>query len=298
MIRRLGRYVRGSWPPAFYLPYALLWALGLSALFARADHRIGSWRPGPATVPAVAAFVLALLLMRAVDDLRDLRYDRVHNPRRPLPSGAVAVADLGVLLGAGSAVALLLALAVGPGAATVLAAVLLYAALLLALELLWRWPAPQRVTLSALLGLPVQLLLNCYLYAAVLARAGLRPDGQLLAPLLTAVAAFLHLEFARKTTRSPQPGEHSYSTRYGAQGTAVRSVAAAGAAVLLALAVLRPWAGHGWGWLVLLPAGAVLFGARRFWPGRAVRWPAGAAALFLLGDFAVFLLLGLLGKAA
>ncbi|MFD0891619.1 hypothetical protein ACFQ08_44320, partial [Streptosporangium algeriense] len=82
MINRLGRYVLGSYPPAFYLPYGVSWAVGVTALFTLADPRVTGWRPDVGVVVAALTFAIDLLLMRALDDIRDLDYDREHNPGR------------------------------------------------------------------------------------------------------------------------------------------------------------------------------------------------------------------------
>jgi hypothetical protein len=286
MLVRLGRYLRGSYPPAFYLPYALTWSLGMTALFALADPRITGWRPDGGTVRAALTFVVVLLLVRAVDDIRDLGYDRVHNPKRPLASGAVRMADLVVLITAGTVAGLLL----NRGAVLVaLLAALGYVLLMLIVDLIWQWPAGDNLVLSGLVGLPVQLLLNLYLYAGVLRQSGLGPSWHAVLPLLAALTGFTHLEYARKVTRAPRPGERSYVTLYGATGTAVLGLVSAGICVVLALVLTRSW-------LVLIPLAFPAYGAVRFWRVRTVRWPLPAAALFLLTAFLTFLIIGLLGE--
>ena len=299
MIARLGRYVRGSYPPAFYLPYALAWSLGMTALFAVADPRIPHWHLGGGAALAALTFAVDLLLMRAVDDVRDLDYDRTHNPARPLPSGAVRVSDLVVLIAVGTV--LVLALNAGRGlAAVVLAAQLGYAFLLVIVDRVWHWPSGDDLVLSAWVNLPVQLLLNLYLYAGVLHEARLRPSWHAVLPLLVAVTAFLHLEYGRKVTRRPRPGERTYVALYGPTGTAVIAVVSATVSAALALVLVRPWAagnpGAGWAWLVLAPLVFLAFGGYRFWRVRTTTWPLLAAGLFLLTSFLAYLVVGLVGK--
>ncbi|HZN76088.1 MAG TPA: hypothetical protein VFC00_31035 [Micromonosporaceae bacterium] len=297
MSARLWRYVLRSYPPAFYVPFALCWSLGVTALFVLADPRV-RWQAGGAAVAAVT-FAVDLLLLRAIDDLRDLDYDRVHNPDRPLAAGMVRERDLVVLLVGGTA--LLLALNAGHGtAAAVLALQLGYAALLILLDRRWGWPPGQALILNAAVALPVQVLSNLYLYAVVLDDAGLRPSWRAALPVLVAVIAFLHLEVGRKVTRRSRPGERTYAARYGANPTALVGVAAALASVALALIVLRPWAAHAdagaWGWLVLAPLAFIAVGGYRFWLAGAVRWPLLAAALFLLTSDLAYLVIGVAGR--
>jgi 4-hydroxybenzoate polyprenyltransferase len=296
---RLRRYVLGSCPPAFYLPYAVTWALGVSALFALADPRVAVWRPDGGALIAVLTFAVTLMLMRAVDDIRDLEYDRVHNPGRPLPSGAVRVRDLGVLIAVGSVA--VLALNAGRGVVlAVLAAQIGYTLVLLAVDRRWGWPSGDDLGLSNLVSAPVQILLNLYLYAGVLQQEGLTPSPHAVPALLTATAAFLHLEYARKVTRVTRPGERGYAVAYGPGRTAVFAVIGAVAATALALALTRPWqhapGAAPWGWLVLLPLAFVAFGAHRFWRAGATRWPVLPPALFLLTTFLAYLAAAALGK--
>jgi 4-hydroxybenzoate polyprenyltransferase len=285
----------------FYLPYALCWCLGVTALFALTDPRIAAWRPDGGAVLAALTFAINLLVVRAIDDIGDLDYDRTHNPGRPLPSGAVRVSDLVTLIAAGAAV--MLALNIGRGAtAVLLAAQLGYGLLLVLVARRWHWPAEENILLGAWIGFPVQILLNLFLYAGLLHQAGLGPTWHAVLPLLIASTAFLHLEYGRKLTRHPRPGERTYVAAHGVTTTTVIAVVSAVASVALALVVLRPWgSGPGatpWGWLVLVPLGFLGYGCYRFLLARTARWPVLAAALFLLASFVSYLALGLIGQVA
>jgi 4-hydroxybenzoate polyprenyltransferase len=305
MIVRLRRYVRGSFPPAVYLPYALAWALGGTAMFAlgqrhgRRDSRdVGggyAWRPGWATLATLASFALLLLLVRVIDDLRDLEYDRVHNPRRPLASGAVAVRDVSVLIGVGTVVILLLNAPRGLALAGA-AAALLYLALLLAADRLAHWPSGDAVIVSALISLPVQLLLGGYLYATLVHDTHRPAGAAALLPLAAMLAIFTHLELARKTTRAPKPGERTYTAVFGVEATARAALVAAAVATVLGLLLTRPWSAGAAGWLVLLPAALPVRGALRFRRGGAERWPAADSGFYVLAAFAAFLVVDLVER--
>jgi 4-hydroxybenzoate polyprenyltransferase len=292
MITRLGRYILGSYPPALYVPYALAWALGVSALFAVTDPRVHGWRlDGDAAIAAVT-FVITLLLVRAVDDIRDLEYDRAHNPQRPLARGAVRVADLVTLIAVGSIA--VLALNSGRGVvALMLAAQLGYTVLILVVDQKWRWPSGDALMLSSLVSLPVQVLLNLYLYAGVLHGAGLGPSEHGVLPLLAAIVAFVHVEYARKTTRNPAAGERSYVTLFGHNATAAIALVAAIVSVVLALVPMRVSTE----WLLFVPLVFPAWGAYRFWHGGRSRWPVLTSVLFLLTTFGTYLVLGLVGVA-
>jgi 4-hydroxybenzoate polyprenyltransferase len=301
VITRLGRYVAGSFPPVFYVPYALSWSLGASALFVLGDPRQQRWRPGGGTVVTVLGFVLVLLLMRAIDDIRDLDYDRSHNPHRPLAAGAVRTSDLMTMIIACAIV--VIALNAGRGNVVVAAAVpLVYAIVLLGVDLRWHWPPGDNLALNGLVGLPVQILLNLYLYAGVLHDSGLAASRYAVLPVLTAIATFLHLEYARKLTREPASGERSYVTVYGVNGTAAGALIGAAVSAGLGLALTQPWSSDQgaapWGYLLLAPLVFPVYGAYRFWHSRTTRWPVAAAALFLICSFLAYLIIAVLGKDA
>jgi hypothetical protein len=295
---RLATYIRGSYPPAFYLPYALLWSLGMTAAFAVTDPRLAGWHIDRGALLTALTVCVILLLVRAADDIRDLEYDREYNQGRPLASGKVQVSDLVVLMGGCAAAGI--ALNTGRGGALIMLAVFLgYVALLLVLDWKLRWPSGDDVVLSALVSFPIQILLNLYIYASVLRVHALGPSLHALLPMLIALTAFLHLEYARKITRTPRDGERSYVTRYGPEGTAVVAVTAAVISVVIGLVLTRPWAagdgGSAWGWVLLVPLIFPACGAYRYWRARANRWPVLAAALYLLVSFLAFLVIGLSG---
>jgi hypothetical protein len=267
-------------------------------MFGLAQRGVGAWRPGWATLSTLATLTLLLLVVRAVDDLRDLDYDRVLNPRRPLASGVVGVRDVGVLIGAGG-ISILLLNATRGLALIGAAAALLYLAVLLAVDRLAHWPSGDALIISALVSLPVQLLLGGYLYAALLHDTHRSAGPAALLPLAAMLAVFTHLELARKTTRVPKPGERSYVTVFGVEATARAALASVAVATVLALMMTRPWnPGDEAGWLVLLPAALPMRGALRFWRDGAERWPAADAGFYVLAAFTAFFVADLLERHA
>ncbi|MEU3464086.1 hypothetical protein ABZ721_29545 [Streptomyces sp. NPDC006733] len=295
MIRRVGLFVRGSYPLPLSAVFATAWALGVTGLFAALTPGAPAWRPDAGTAVAAVSVTLDLLLMRVADDLRDAAYDRLHHPDRALASGAVHARDLVVLFAAGSAV--LLALNAGNGPAVlILTGQLLYTVGLVAAELRFGWPPGDAVVLSVLLSSPVQVLLNGYLYAVFLRSAGVPAHGPaLLAGLAVVLLAAFHHEVARKVLRSPGAGARTYVQVFGLRATTVIAVAFAVASAATGLAALRPWAGgpSAWGWLVVLPLLLVAGAARRFVHGGAPRWPLRAVLAYLLTTFACYAVIGL-----
>ncbi|QWP77578.1 hypothetical protein J5226_03985 [Lysobacter sp. K5869] len=291
MIARLARYVAGSYPPAMSVSIALLWAYGVSGLFALCDPRGAAWRPDAATALAALTLAVDLLLMRMIDDLRDLDYDRIHEPQRPLARGAVRAADLGwayALLSLG-----LVALNWGHAGLPILIAQLLYALLVLFVYRRWRWPDGDKLVLSLLISCPGQLLLHLYLYAGYLASAGHGPDGYGLLALAVVFCASLHPELAKKIVREPAPGQRSYVRTFGLRGTVAAAMGFAALSTALLLAPLASrWAAPG---LLLLAAPLALPLAALIRFGRPEpRWRAKYALWYLLASFASYAIGGAL----
>ncbi|MFJ8431371.1 hypothetical protein ACIQ9P_08720 [Kitasatospora sp. NPDC094019] len=297
---RLGAFLRGSFPLPLSLVFAGVWTVGATGLFAAADSRVGDWRPGWGTVGAALTVLVDLLLLRVADDLRDLPYDRRHNPSRPLARGAVLPRDLYLLAAAGAAFLLLLN-AGNRAALLLIAAQLVYTTLLVGAELRLGWPRGDAVVSGVLLSSPVQVLLNLYLYTVFLHDTGLDGDpvgraGRHVLPLLAVIMlAATHHELVRKVVREPGAHERTYVRVFGLRTTVALALGSAAASAAVSLAVLRPWAGGpaGWGWLALLPVVVAALAARRFDRTGAARWPAVAVVGYLPVVFFCQLLIGL-----
>ncbi|MER7701526.1 hypothetical protein ABTX81_01300 [Kitasatospora sp. NPDC097605] len=301
---RLAAFVRGSFPLPLSLVFATAWALGATGLFAAADDRVAHWRPGWGTAAAALTVLVDLLLLRAADDLRDLPYDRRHNPGRPLARGAVLPRDLYALAAAGAALLLLLN-AGDRSALLLLCAQFAYTVLLVGAELRFGRPRGDAVVTGVLLSSPVQILLNLYLYAVFLHDSGvgtgsLWQEGRHALPLLAVIMlAATHHELARKIVRAPGPHERTYVRVFGLRATVALAAGFAAASAAASLAVLRPWDGGAaaWGWLALLPAVLAALAAGTFTRTGAARWPVAAVAGYLPAVFVCHLLIGLGGTS-
>jgi len=289
--RRWARFIAGSYPPLPSVLFALAWAYGVTGLFAAVDPRASHWRPDAGTAVAALTLAVDLLLMRALDDIRDLDYDRRFNPGRPLAAGSVRTRDLLILYAIGSA-GLLIVNAGAPAAMAVLAAQLGYGALVVAVHLRLRWPSGDDLMLSLLVSFPAQLLLHLYLYAGYLHGAGLAPSRDASIAIGIVVLASVHLELAKKITRAPLPGERTYVDVFGLAGTAAAAlIAPAVSTALLLVSVQRPIGA--WALLAVAPLLPTVLSGWRFFSTAAPRWPAASPALYLLLTFTSYLLLGL-----
>ncbi|WP_131742816.1 hypothetical protein [Actinomadura roseirufa] len=286
---RIGRFVRGAYPPLPSLLFAVAWAYGVTGLFAALDPAAEDWRPGAGTALAALSLLIDLLLMRALDDIRDLDYDRRFAPGRPLAAGVVRIGDLAVLYATGTAVLAALN-AARPWPLALLLAQLGYAAAVVAVHHRWGRPPADRLWLSLLVSLPAPVLLHLYLYAGYLDAAGHGADRYGALAVAAVVLAAGHLELARKITRRPRPGERTYVRTLGVAGTTALAltVPVLSAALVLGASQAPP----AWTALAVVPLAPAALAARTFLRGRT-RWPPAAPPLYLLLSFASYLALGL-----
>ncbi len=299
MIGRWGRYVIAAYPPAVQMPFMLSWAIGLTALFALVTGGVSRWHSDGELGITAVTLVVGMLLLRAMDDIRDYDYDRRHNPHRPLPSGTVRERDLVTLIALGAAVLLLLN--AGRGLVLLVLAVQLgYAATVITLDRLINWPSGDRLALHLAVNLPIQPLLSLYVYAGFLRTEHQRPSLAGLMAIIAVTLSGVCLEFGRKATHRPHLGERTYSTVLGPWGTTAVALGSAVLASAIVLAALRPWqpgAGYGWGWLVLLPLALPVVATIRF-ATTTTRWPVAPTLAYIPVMYASFLTVGWLTKGA
>ena len=287
---RLIHFLRGSYPPAPSILFAVAWTFGVTGLFAAVDPQPSSWRPGTSAVSAALTLIIDLLLLRALDDIRDLDYDREFHPTRPLASGAVHIRDLIILYAAGSAILVVLNLD-APTALLILLAQLAYTAFLIVAARLWQRPDPDNLIGNMLASLPAPLLLHVYLYARYLHGTGHGPDWRGTVAIVAVILAAGHPEMAKKLKRSPKPNERTYVNQIGLRATLTTALVAPLVSVALVVLVVR--APAAWSAAAVLPLAFPALAARDFWRAHLPRWPAQSPAFYLLATFIGYLALGL-----
>jgi 4-hydroxybenzoate polyprenyltransferase len=250
---RLGVYLAEMYPVPQRAAAALLVALGLTIPVARL-HGVESSALSPATLLSAWAVFTFLLVLRLMDELKDVEVDRALFPERPVPSGRVLESDLSA--------ALVVVVGLFLGAHLVAGAALGTAVFVLAYALLMsRWffiPERMRPDLPLTLAThtPVIPLLLLHLVATFAAVNGLPLGGLRWSAVLPLVASlwagFFAWEIARKI-RAPEEetGYVTYSRLRGMKG----SVALAAAAQTLSLG-LGLWLGarHGFPPAFVVPA--------------------------------------------
>ncbi|MCP9274023.1 UbiA prenyltransferase family protein [Mycolicibacterium arenosum] len=234
-----------------------------------------------------------LLIMRVIDDIRDQDYDRVADPQRPVASGAIQLRELSTLTAACVTVIVAANLFFHAGM-VVIVGQLLYAAAVLAVGR--RCPATRgdNLIVNLLIGVPVQLLLFVYLFAAFTQIQHEAPDpyvGALGIVILTLCAG--QLEFGKKLARRPAIGERSYTNSLGYPTTSLLTIGSGPLAAVL-FVVAAPASPLAKAFVALPAIGVTAFGIK-YLRQKGNRWPAAVSALGLLGTLVAFAVVGAVG---
>ncbi|GAA5068848.1 UbiA prenyltransferase family protein [Nocardia callitridis] len=283
-VARIVRFTVVMYKP-HYLLYGIVWVLALEATAALVTRPDTAWTPSGATLLRIVIVAFVLLYLRMVDEQKDLDYDRVHNPDRPLVTGAVRAGDLRAAMGVIAVGAVAASFALSVGSAVMIAVAMAYGLAL------WGWESLSHtvrtnILVSLVVTYPVQLLVTAYVVVSAIGTGQVLTRWPLVAVAVIFAGAFLQFEFARKTVREPVPGQLFYSNMLGPNGSAGAALGCAAVAVLVDLVLVRPWDQSGIGAVIAwIPLVLLLFPAWagwRFHAARRAEHPVVAAVLFIL----------------
>ncbi|MFD3703171.1 hypothetical protein ACFWUP_08510 [Nocardia sp. NPDC058658] len=290
-IGRIVRFTRVMYKP-HYLLYGVLWVLALEGTAALVSQPDTTWTPTGATATRIAIVAVVLLYLRMVDEQKDLEYDRVHNPDRPLVTGAVSAVELRSAMGVIAFVSIVGSLALSVTSAVMIAAVLVYGLLLWGVERLSE-TVRTNILLNLVVTYPVQLIVTGYVVLSAVDTGEVGSSRRVAVIAIVFAGAFLQFEFARKTSRINRRGELLYSNALGTSGSVAVSLLLALVAVVCEIAIVRPWdhsepaALIGWIPLALLLIPAA--GAWKFHRSDEPDYPAVPAVLFILALYITLL---------
>lgn len=285
----LARIWRFTWvmaPPHIVFTYGLLWVLALEGSAALLSSTGGGWSPSWDTVARLVTVVLTLIFMRMLDEQKDLEYDRVHHPDRPLVTGAISAGELRASMVVIAAVVAALNVLISVASLVLILAVLAYGLALFALERMSQ-AIRDGLVVNVFVTYPVQLILSLYLYVSLATSGAITADWRVIPLVAIFACAFLHFEFARKTAWTASQGERLYSSVLGPRASAVICLALGIGASVFELVAFEPWQAAN-GMLALLPLLMVAFplhGAQRFFARASNAWPSVLAMLFILGTY-------------
>lgn len=238
-VRRIAHFTAVRYE-THHLLYAVLFVAAVEATAAVVSHPDSAWLPGWQTAVRVAVVAVLLLYLRMVDEIKDIDYDRVHNPDRPLVTGAVGVRELWVAIGVIAASLTAVSLLLSWWSAVLVVAAMAYGLGLWALE-----ARSARVRDTLLLNLivtyPVQLWILAYIVCSAIDTGQVESEWRTAAVAVLFAAAFLHFEFARKTVSGGAVRQSYYSNVLGPLGSTVAIVGFAVVAVGADIVLVRPW---------------------------------------------------------
>ena len=267
-----------------------LWVFAVESITVGVSGATASWRPSGETALKVLALMAAGAFLRMVDDQKDLDYDRIHHPTRPLVQGRVTSRELRTAMLPAAVVALILAAAVSAWAVILLAAVLACS-----LALWWAESRAEVLRDNAIANLaavcPVQFLITGFAMTGPTG-VGEAPWWRIALVPVVFTSALLHAEIARKAPAPAglgPPDRHSYSELIGATASAALACGFGLFAVLTEVLVTRPWswADEGWptAWLPLATAVLPLVSGWVFLRGGRRDHPQALPAVFVVAFF-------------
>lgn len=291
--QRLSIFADIIYEPKQHLLFATLWYLSVSGGFVllNPSATTGSphtWTWSAITLSGALTFFIMLFVLRAIDEVKDLDYDRQYNPDRPLVSGAVSGKDIIAYVGLGTLLVVLMNAAVSLWLSLFLLFNVGYGLLLMKLE---QWiPLMKRsLFFNLLLTYPVSIALSFYalLQTTLTQQVSVNADHFWL--ILCYIMAFLHFEIIRKSMwhELVEPGENLYSEEIGTipalvVGSFCGIVACTGMVLLF-----QPWSATGaaavTGWLPLLNLIWVMLSLQKFLRQRQTRFnPRGFSVPFIV----------------
>ncbi|RLT92239.1 hypothetical protein [Ketobacter sp.] len=254
--QRLVAFANIIYEPRQHFLFAALWFLSIQGLFVL-NSPATTWHWNISTLISAGSFFGVLFVLRAIDEVKDLEYDRQYNPERPLVSGVVSLADIRHYVVMGT---LLIALANGLIAWPLALFVVLnigYGLLLMLLEK--ALPLMERsLFFNLLLTYPVSIALSVYTLLQIRYTQQVDVVVCLLPIILCYILAFLHFEIIRKSMWEPlaDPGEKLYSNEIGCRQALLLGSLCGVLAIAGIILLNRPWHLHGaaaiTGWLPLL----------------------------------------------
>ncbi|MBJ8345382.1 hypothetical protein [Antrihabitans sp. YC2-6] len=292
-IRRVLGFIAVMYKP-HYAVYGVLWVLALEGTAALVSGE--NWKPNSHTAVRTIVVLMVLLYLRMVDEQKDLEYDRVNNPDRPLVTGAVSAAELRVSMVLLAAACVGASLWLSIGSAAMIAATLAYGLLLWAAEASSR-VVRTHIMVNLVITYPVQLVLTAYVLVSAIDTGEVRSGWRTFATALIFAGAFLQFEFARKTSKRHEPRELLYSNALGAAGSGFAIALFATLAVAADLALVQPWR-FDWvpqvvAWLPILLVPVPWAGLWQFLRTPRERFSLLPAVVFVLVLYAVLILAAL-----
>lgn len=296
--QRLAGFADIIYEPKQHILFACLWFLSIQGLFVLLSPE-QQWHWGLHSIISAATFFGVLFVLRAIDEVKDLEYDRQYNPDRPLVSGVVGMADIRSYVVFGT-------LIIAASNSLIAWQLSLFVILNIGYGLLLMWlekviPLMDRsLFFNLLITYPVSIALSFY----TLTQSHFTQHTDISANLLPVIGcyilAFLHFEIVRKSMweQLSDPGEKLYSSEIGCKAALLLATLIGTGAIGGIVCLIQPWKLTGilsiTGWLPLVNLVFIALSLKLFFSNRQQRFNARKFSVpFIVGFYLFNLIHGL-----
>lgn len=286
-VARLNAFMAVIYEPKLHFVFAALWFLSLQGHMVLQAGNGQPWTFSIVTFVGITTLFLVMFYLRAVDEVKDLEYDKKYNPNRPLVTGAVTMADIRRYWLVAFLVIPAINLGLGLWLALFIVADMLYGLLLLKLEQ-WVSLMNRNMIFNLLLTYPVSIALSVYTLLLTYWVLGVEIHATSIGIIGIYILAFLNFEIVRKNLWPcmAEEGETFYSHDLGPIKAAVVALVCAVFAVGSMIYLNAPWQAVGsaslTGWLPIIALYPAIKSFLNFYRERINRYnPRKFAVMFI-----------------
>jgi hypothetical protein len=286
-VGRLNAFMEIIYEPKLHFAFAVFWFLSLQGHIVLQAGEGLPWTFSLASLIGVVTLFLVMFFLRAVDEVKDLEYDKKYNPERPLVMGAVTMTDIRRYWLLAFLVIPAINIGLDHWLALFIVADMLYGLLLLKLEQ-WISLMGRSMVFNLLLTYPVSIALSVYTLLLTDWILGVKVQSISLVIIGIYILAFLNFEIVRKNLWSSmaEEGEKFYSHDLGPIKAAILALSCAVTAITLIICLNAPWQASGapsvTGWLPLIALYPAFKSFTTFYKERDTRYnPRKLAVMFI-----------------
>ena len=273
---KLKEFIKNVYAPGLHIAYSGLWFLSLMGTMVLVQGCGSPWVFDMKVIGAVSTLFLVLFFLRVADELKDLEYDRLHNPDRPLVKGLVTKRDLYIYMAFSGGIVALINIWISWYLLAIVILDMLWGLILITIEKSSQ-THKNNMFLNLLITYPVNIALGIYTYVFFMEEYGAVSGKEGIMIVVAFAFAFLNYEFSRKIAwpHLSKPSERLYSNALGGVGASLITLMFALIPLAILVFLIEPGSLRGvWkyaGWIILIPAVPAVYGFSRFIAERNAR---------------------------
>lgn len=213
-------FVNKVFEPKLHILFSFLWSLSLfSVICSQYGLNYSNYKSLEIIVIPIS-FLLTLLFLRMIDEIKDFEYDKIYKPDRPLVTGMTSFKQIKVYCIITALIVSSLNLLLNWKCSVVILSIIGYGLFLMLLERKSK-KIRENIFLNLLVTFPVSSALNFYVLFYIVVIKDYTFNTNLLWVILSYVCIFLHFEFGRKTAwpNLLEKGEKVYALYIGGIGS-------------------------------------------------------------------------------